>query len=258
MAEYGRGYYRDYPRRERGYMADRDYPGDRGFWERTGDEMMSWFGDEEAERRRRMDQRRDPEHTWHWRDHDQDSDEGDRYRSRYAGDRPDRHRGGRSSPYGPSYGTSYGSSYGYSGVGAAYGAGAYGAGSSYRARSYDPDYHSWRERQMERLDREYDDYCRERQARFDRDYETWRSSRAGSSSAANIREHMEVMGSDGGHVGTVDDVEGSYIRLTKSDKDAKGRHHMIPMGFVASVEADVVRLNCSADEAKREWTAQSH
>src|SRR3546814_8883828 len=30
MAEYGRGYYRDYPRRERGYMADRDYPGDRG------------------------------------------------------------------------------------------------------------------------------------------------------------------------------------------------------------------------------------
>ena len=32
---------------------------DRGFLERTGDEVRSWFGDEEAERRRRMDERRD-------------------------------------------------------------------------------------------------------------------------------------------------------------------------------------------------------
>ncbi len=31
---------------------DRD---DRGFFERAGDEVASWFGDEEAERRRRED-----------------------------------------------------------------------------------------------------------------------------------------------------------------------------------------------------------
>src|SRR5262249_60892996 len=31
---------------------------ERGFIERAGDEIKSWFGDEEAERRRRMDERR--------------------------------------------------------------------------------------------------------------------------------------------------------------------------------------------------------
>lgn len=32
---------------------------DRGFLDRTGDEVRSWFGDEDAERRRRMDERRE-------------------------------------------------------------------------------------------------------------------------------------------------------------------------------------------------------
>lgn len=32
---------------------------DRGFLERTGDEVRSWFGDEDAERRRRMDEQQD-------------------------------------------------------------------------------------------------------------------------------------------------------------------------------------------------------
>ncbi len=45
--------------REAGY--DRDYEGydnrDRGFIERAGDEIASWFGDEDAARRRRMDHR---------------------------------------------------------------------------------------------------------------------------------------------------------------------------------------------------------
>src|SRR3954452_7900293 len=39
---------------------DRDYGGgdDRGFIERAGDEVRSWFGDEEAQRRREEDERR--------------------------------------------------------------------------------------------------------------------------------------------------------------------------------------------------------
>ena len=37
---------------------------------------------------------------------------------------------------------------------------------------------------------------------------------------AKIREHMEVLGSDGQHVGTVDKVEGQRIKLTKSDPAA--------------------------------------
>ena len=32
---------------------------ERGFFERAGDEVASWFGDDEAERRRREDQMRD-------------------------------------------------------------------------------------------------------------------------------------------------------------------------------------------------------
>ena len=32
-----------------------------------------------------------------------------------------------------------------------------------------------------------------------------------------IKEHMEVIGADGVHVGTVDKVEGGRIKLTKKD-----------------------------------------
>jgi osmotically-inducible protein OsmY len=40
------------------YYRSRHYRGaeDRGFWERAGDEVRSWFGDEGAERRRRTDE----------------------------------------------------------------------------------------------------------------------------------------------------------------------------------------------------------
>jgi len=37
---------------------DRYDPNERGWWDRTSDEVASWFGDEEAERRRDMDARR--------------------------------------------------------------------------------------------------------------------------------------------------------------------------------------------------------
>jgi CBS domain-containing protein len=49
--------YRDHDY-ERGRY-DRPYYEDRGLMERAGDEVRSWFGDEEAERRRRIDYRRD-------------------------------------------------------------------------------------------------------------------------------------------------------------------------------------------------------
>lgn len=40
----------------------RDYSEDRGFFERAGDEVRSWFGDEDADRRRDMDMRRGEQH----------------------------------------------------------------------------------------------------------------------------------------------------------------------------------------------------
>ena len=39
-----------------------------------------------------------------------------------------------------------------------------------------------------------------------------------------IKEHMKVIGKDGGHVGTVDGVEGNRIKLTKG---SDGQHHYI-------------------------------
>jgi osmotically-inducible protein OsmY len=51
-----------YGERSRGYDYDRqgyDRGDDRGWWDRASDEVASWFGDEEAERRRRMDQQRE-------------------------------------------------------------------------------------------------------------------------------------------------------------------------------------------------------
>lgn len=75
---------------------------------------------------------------------------------------------------------------------------------------------------------------------------------------SNIREHMEVIGADGVHVGTVDKVEGDRIKLTKKDSGAEidgaegahaGHHHYISTGLVAEVEGDQVRLSATGANA---------
>ncbi|MEA3009011.1 MAG: hypothetical protein QOJ91_703 [Sphingomonadales bacterium] len=68
----------------------------------------------------------------------------------------------------------------------------------------------------------------------------------------SIREHMEVIGADGVHVGTVDHVDGDRIKLTKADSGQgshKGHHHYISLGLVAEVEGDKVRLSANGDVA---------
>ena len=74
----------------------------------------------------------------------------------------------------------------------------------------------------------------------------------------DIREHMEVIGADGVHVGTVDKVEGDRIKLTKDSSGTEieggqsehaGHHHYISGGLVADVEGDQVRLSSNADVA---------
>ena len=67
-----------------------------------------------------------------------------------------------------------------------------------------------------------------------------------------IKEHMEVIGADGAHVGTVDKVEGKRIKLTKADSGEgrhKGHHHFIELGLVAEVEGQKVRLSANGDVA---------
>jgi hypothetical protein len=65
---------------------------------------------------------------------------------------------------------------------------------------------------------------------------------------SGIKEHMEVIGADGAHIGTVDRVEGGRIKLTKKDSGEgshKGHHHFIDGGLVAEVEGNKVRLSAS-------------
>ena len=65
---YGRGSHR----------RDRDYADDRGYVDRATDEVRSWFGDDEAERRRRIDEQHDRERE---RRYGSDWDRGQRNRS---------------------------------------------------------------------------------------------------------------------------------------------------------------------------------
>ena len=183
--------------RDRDHGRDRD---ERGFFERAGDEMRSWFGDEDRNHPREQGMRSD-------RNQRRDFDEGDR-RSAFArssGDddrRSDRGRDRRERDEDRSYrpmgwamsDRDYQSGYDrefeprdYRPITGDYGRGASGrqddrrdfdrgsewdrdeyrrtsfAGSSARSQRDDPHYEEWRRRQMGELDRDYDDYRREHQ-----------------------------------------------------------------------------------------------
>ncbi|MCK8456451.1 DUF2171 domain-containing protein [Sphingomonas faeni] len=186
-----RGDDRGYGRQPQGYDYD-----DRGFIARAGDEVRSWFGDDEAERRREADARYD-EHSY--------------------GNSDNRSFGNRSS------------------------------------NPHDDHYHSWRSTQIAALDRDYDEYRNENRSKFENEFSSWRTERQGQrSSLSQVAEHMEVVGSDGSHVGTVDKVKGDRILLTKNDRDAGGVHHSIPSRWIKTVDGKVT-LSKSADEAKAAW-----
>jgi len=74
--------------------------------------------------------------------------------------------------------------------------------------------------------------------------------------ASQIKDHMNVIGADGVHLGTVDHCDGHRIKLTASDspqtKEGEGaRHHYIPIGLVAEIEGDNVRLSATAANAQQ-------
>ena len=130
---------------------------DRGFFERAGDEVRSWFGDEEAERRRERDMGRDPS--------------GRAFTSRDNGGRADlggyegRSRSGAGGFGGASFGQERG---GFGG-----GQRAFGGGRS----QWDDNYRRWRDQQIAQLDREYEEYCLQCQDQFEQDFSSWRTSR---------------------------------------------------------------------------------
>jgi hypothetical protein len=65
-----------------------------------------------------------------------------------------------------------------------------------------------------------------------------------------IKEHMEVVGNDGLHVGVIDRVEADEMRLKNGAPD--GRQHLLPLANVEYVD-DRVHLNRSSIRAMAEW-----
>jgi hypothetical protein len=263
-------YTRDAPRDERSrWRSDRgDRPelrDDRGFFDRAGDEIASWFGDDEAERRRREDQMRDERS--HPGDYNHD------WRREFSG------RGGDYRPVTSDYGRAEhesGQFFAASGVGRGdtdrsrtplgrddyrefRRAGRAGTSDqSDRPRHDDPHYRSWRQRQIESLDRDYDEYRREHQSKFESDFGDWRERRQQKRGLLTmIREHMEVVGSDDEHVGTIDRVAGDRVVLARSDPDSGGAHHSLSCSDIDCVEGDRVILDCPADDARTRWRDES-
>jgi hypothetical protein len=318
-------------RDERGDPRGRGNRDERGFLERIGDEISSWLGDDDAERRRRQDRLtderehgrersygaqdrtygRDPnrdrsdDRSRMWspdRDRGRDRDwnenrgvfaRGGSSESDYnpswrrelggGGDRDwdrdrqrgsDRDRGGGYRPITGDYGRS---SEGFFAAGgfsrgdddrsrdersqSPWGRDEYRTTSragtqdrSDRSRHEDPNYGSWRQRHMSELDRDYDDYRREHQSRFEDDFSNWRDRRQQKRGLlGQVREHMEVIGSDGEPVGTVDRIIVDRLILAKSDPESGGAHHSLSCSDVDRVEDNRVILDCTADEARHRW-----
>ena len=73
---------------------------------------------------------------------------------------------------------------------------------------------------------------------------------------ARIQEHMEIVGSDNGHVGIVDHVTDGIIKLTKNDPQAAGQHHYIPQSWVETID-ERIQLSISAEQAMIDWTTDA-
>jgi hypothetical protein len=67
-----------------------------------------------------------------------------------------------------------------------------------------------------------------------------------------IRQNMEVLGSDGSHVGTVEQIHDSETIKLACD-EAGGESHYIPMTWVRHAEIKV-HLRHTGEEARARWS----
>jgi len=70
--------------------------------------------------------------------------------------------------------------------------------------------------------------------------------------AAQIRDHMQIVGSDGQQLGTVQQIDGSSRIKVAAKGAATGGEHFIPLAWVASVEGQTVRLSKSSHDVQQE------
>ena len=258
---------RDNRGQRRGWDRDEDDRNERGFLERAGDQIASWFGEGDSDRQRRDDGDWRREGRWQGEDNsrrrqgsfmsDDDYDRYDRqarfrdegYRRPYTGRFSGGRSGGDDDRYRPMTGD-YGRSSSrdwdedrrsFTGM----------ASTARGSQLHDPHYSEWRRRQIDALDRDYDEYRRENQSRFESEFSNWRTNRQSKRQLlGQVREHMTVVGSDEQEIGKVDRVHGDHIVLTRNDSD-DGRHHQLSCTRVDRIEGDRVILDQTADEAQR-------
>jgi hypothetical protein len=315
-----RSRWRDDDRSERSWRGEREHGHsdrgeDRGWLERAGDQIASWFGDDDDDRGRQQergqrdwqrergqergsffgrDDNDDRGRFWRDRSWDRGDFERGEQRSRmpsgWGARGQDRHRDfdrnrerhdyrpmtgdyGRSEQFFAASGTPRGgfgeedrfrrdrsdSPWGRDEYRRTSRAGSSNWSDRSRERGdFDPHYSSWRERHMSELDRDYEDYRRENQSRFEDEFAGWRQQRQQKRSLlGQIREHMEVVGSDDEHVGTIDRVAGDRIILTRSDPESGGVHHSLMCTDIDRIEGERVLLSCTADQAKKRWRDES-
>jgi len=78
------------------------------------------------------------------------------------------------------------------------------------------------------------------------------TSAAGAKGTSGIVEHMDVLGSDGVKIGTVDHLDGpDRIKLAKNTSP-DGQHHYVPLAWVERVDAHV-HLRRTSAEARAAW-----
>ena len=279
QSRYSNEGFRDRDARDR--ERDRD---ERGFFERAGDEIASWFGDDDGERRDRRDEpmsgrndygrdfersrsiSRDPDRERFDRDDDR-SFRSSRGREPWgAGDREDRGYRPITGDYGRSEG--FFAASGYPTRNESRGRPSRESNwdrDEYRRTSFagdrpqhDPHYQQWRQRQIDELDRDYEEYRREHQSKFENDFGGWRERRQSKRQMlGQIREHMEVVGNDNEHVGTVDRVAGDRLILAKSDPDSGGVHRSLSCTEIDRIDGDRVILDINATEARIRWRDES-
>lgn len=63
---------------------------------------------------------------------------------------------------------------------------------------------------------------------------------------SQIRQHMNVLASDGQSLGKVDEIDGERIKLTK-DSSPDGQHHYASLSDVARVDGDTLHLSRTRD-----------
>ncbi len=73
---------------------------------------------------------------------------------------------------------------------------------------------------------------------------------------SQIHEHMEVVGSDGEHIGTVDHLEGRVRVLLTHYSSRSGQFHQIPIEWIDEVRDCKLWLNKTRAEAVHFWHPQ--